>query len=547
VRQFLNQVTYSSTINLAEIFMTFVNEPLLLGVEIGGSKLQLVAGTSPTRILYRQRIPANSAGGASAIRSQIGAALEQWTGISWRAGAVGFGGPVNWSSGQIRCSNQVEGWDNVNLRSWLEDLIGAPVGVENDASLAALAEARHGAGTGFSPVFYTNSGSGVGGGLIINGEIYHGAPPGQAEFGHVRLSPGGPSVEDHCSGWAVDRKIRERCEVSPSSELARLTGDGRGGEARHLADALCNGDSAAQQIIQATAKDLAFALSHVVHLFHPGVIVLGGGLALVGEPWRAAVAEAIPGHLMPAFRPGPEVRLAALGEDVVPVGALALASSLAIAREACDEHSTEMDRWIQSYLRKQCDVLTKLPVPEISALIRVITAAAAADKTIFVIGNGGNAASASHLATDIGKGASDATHRRIRIVSLGDNSPWLTALANDYAYDEIFTRQLMNFAEPGDVLIASSVSGNSPNLVSAAKWARANQLNTIALVGETRGKLAELCDRSIVVADGHYGRVEDAQMTIFHLLAYAFMEASALNDRKSNLRPNHDSQPLVSI
>lgn len=513
--------------------MTFGTEPLLLGLEIGGSKLQLVAGLSPTRVLHRQRLIVDRAGGGAGIREQIRGALERWKDLRWRAGAVGFGGPVNWTSGQIRCSNQVEGWDNLDLRGWLEELIEAPVGVENDASLAALAEARHGAGQGFSPVFYTNSGSGVGGGLIINGEIYHGVPPGQAEFGHLRLFAGGPSVEEHCSGWAVDRKIRERCEKHPASDLARLAGETRGGEAKILADALRAGDSAAQQILEATAAELAFALSHVVHLFHPGVVVLGGGLSLLGEPWRGAVARAIPGHLMSAFRPGPEIRLAALGEDVVPVGALALAESLAIASEKARPIGSPMDHWVKTYLARQCDVLNSLPAGEISAFIRVIREAAANGRTIFVIGNGGNAASGAHFATDLGKGASDVSQNRFRVMSLGDNGPWITALGNDYSYDEVFTRQLMNFAAPGDVLIASSVSGNSPNLVSAAKWGLANGLQTLALVGSKRGKLADICDRVIVVPDTHYGRVEDAQMTILHMLAYAFMEETGAQKERA--------------
>jgi glucokinase len=216
----------------------------------------------------------------------------------------------------------------VDLRAWLSELLGAPVAVENDSNLASLSEARFGAGVGFNPVFYTNSGSGVGGGLIVDGRIYHGAPPGEAEFGHLRLSPGGPIVEDRCSGWAMDRRIRERCAREPAGELARLVGGTRGGEARFLSAALAAGDPAARQILEETAGDLAFGLSHVVHLFHPGVVVLGGGLALLGEPWRAAVAQALPAHLMGVFRPGPVVRLAALGEAVVPVGALILAASL---------------------------------------------------------------------------------------------------------------------------------------------------------------------------------------------------------------------------
>jgi glucokinase len=308
--------------------MPIVNEPLLLGLEIGGTKLQLVAGASPGHILLRQRLLVDRAWGAAAICEQIKIALAQWAGIRWRAAGVGFGGPVDWRSGRICCSHQVDGWKDLNFRSWLENLIDAPVAVENDANLAALAEARYGAGYDFNPVFYTNSGSGVGGGLIVDGQIYHGAPPGEAEFGQLRLAPDGLTVEDHCSGWAVDRKIRELCDDEPLSELAAIVGLERGGEARHLAAALAVGNRTANQIVEETASMLAFALSHVVHLFHPQLIVLGGGLALIGEPWRTSIAQGLPGHLVASFRPGPKVRLAALGEDVVPCGALALASSL---------------------------------------------------------------------------------------------------------------------------------------------------------------------------------------------------------------------------
>ena len=171
-----------------------------------------------------------------------------------------------------------------------------------------------------------------------------------------------------------------------------------------------------------------------------------------------------------------------------------------------------------------------LPAADIESLIELLRETAEANRRVFVIGNGGNAANASHFATDLGKGASDAWSRRFRVVSLNDNTPWLTAIGNDYSYDDIFVRQLENFAEPQDVLIASSVSGSSPNLVKAVEWANANGLITAALVGGRRGKLAELVERVIVIDDDHYGRVEDAQMTVYHMLAYAFMEAEHASD-----------------
>src|SRR5262249_18127062 len=105
-------------------------------------------------------------------------------------------------------------------------------------------------------------------------------------------------------------------------------GDRPGGEAKYLVRALQEKDAAAWRILTQTAQDLAFGLSHVVHLFHPAVIVLGGGLSLVGEYLRAAVAESLPGWVMEAFAPGPSIRLAALGEDAVPVGCVVLAREL---------------------------------------------------------------------------------------------------------------------------------------------------------------------------------------------------------------------------
>ncbi len=182
---------------------------------------------------------------------------------------------------------------------------------------------------------------------------------------------------------------------------------------------------------------------------------------------------------------------------------------------------------MNDYLSQQRDLLSGLPLDEVERLIHLLREACAAGRTIFVIGNGGNAASGAHFATDLGKGSSDCWPDRFRVVSLADNVGWMTALGNDYSYDDVFVRQLMNFAEPGDIVLASSVSGNSPNLVKAVEWANENGVQTVAMVGAARGQLEKIADHVLVIEDRHYGRVEDAQMTIFHMLAYAFMEKEA--------------------
>jgi D-sedoheptulose 7-phosphate isomerase len=164
----------------------------------------------------------------------------------------------------------------------------------------------------------------------------------------------------------------------------------------------------------------------------------------------------------------------------------------------------------------------------VERLTQTVRAAWLRDAQIFAIGNGGSAANASHFATDLGKGSSDKLHQRFRILSLADNVAWLTALGNDYSYDDSFKRQLENFARPGDVLIAASVSGNSPNLLRAFEWANERGMETAAIVGAKKGKLAEVARQTIVIDDTHYGRVEDVQMHILHMLCYAFMELPEL-------------------
>jgi glucokinase len=250
--------------------------------------------------------------------------LERW---QPQAIGVGYGGPVDHRSGRIRCSHHVEGWNDFPLGDWLREQTGLPAFVENDANVGGLGEALHGAGRGFSPVLWVNSGTGVGGGLIVDGRIYHGAIPGEVEIGHLRMDRDGTTVEQRCAGPAVDRRAREAAVSHPASVLARHVASGpRGGEARCLATALQEGCVVAGDILTEVAEDLAFGLSHAVQLLHPEVIVFGGGLSLIGEPLRERIAAALPRWVMAAFAPGPQVKLAALREDAVPVGALALAA-----------------------------------------------------------------------------------------------------------------------------------------------------------------------------------------------------------------------------
>ena len=198
--------------------------------------------------------------------------------------------------------------------------------------------------------------------------------------------------------------------------------------------------------------------------------------------------------------------------------------TVVLEKKSQSPYFVEMNQWICDYIQAHKAAIDSIPTEKVAALIKLLQKALAEERQIFVFGNGGSAANASHFVTDLGKGASDKVGKAFRCLSLNDNVSWLTAIGNDYAYEDVFVRQLRNYGRAGDLVLAISVSGNSPNVVKAVAWANKNGLETIALVGAKRGSLAQSARHVIVIDSTHYGRVEDAQMTICHLLCYAFME-----------------------
>lgn len=146
------------------------------------------------------------------------------------------------------------------------------------------------------------------------------------------------------------------------------------------------------------------------------------------------------------------------------------------------------------------------------------------DRQIFVCGNGGSASTASHFACDVVKGASFQRSQRFRIMALTDSLPTLTAYSNDVSYDCVFAEQLKNFARAGDLVMAISGSGNSPNVVCAVEYANSIGCRTVALTGRDGGKLGPLAQLNVHVAEPHMGRIEDAHMIVCHMIAYRFME-----------------------
>ncbi len=187
---------------------------MFLGIEIGGTKLQLGLGEGDGRLAGLWRGTVDVAAGPDGIRRQIRDRAPELLARSSvprarvRGVGIGFGGPVDDATRTIIKSHQIAGWDGFPLGDWVADLLGWPAVLANDADAAGLAEAWFGAGRGLSPVFYITVGSGIGGALVVDGQVYRGCGQGAGEIGHLRVPQRGPQdgsypLEEIASGWAI--------------------------------------------------------------------------------------------------------------------------------------------------------------------------------------------------------------------------------------------------------------------------------------------------------------------------------------------------------
>ncbi len=294
---------------------------LAVGIEIGGTKLQAGVGSRDGKLAALVRRSVDPAKGGAGIREQIPSIVEEAlarakcpmkdvVGVG-----VGFGGPVDSTRGRILVSHQIEGWADFPLREWLAKKVEVPVVLQNDAKTAALAEATHGAGKGRRRIFYITVGSGVGGGLVLDGVPDVGQGLGAGEIGHMWVpdpESGRPDRLEHvASGWSIGKRGGRRLgrEVS-GAEVAALAG---------------KGDPLARKTVEESAEALAIGIGNVLALLHPERFVIGGGVSLMGELWWGPLKKALAERY--AFKPfahAYDVVPAALGEEVVVIGAVLL-------------------------------------------------------------------------------------------------------------------------------------------------------------------------------------------------------------------------------
>ncbi len=303
-------------------------EKLILGIEIGGTKLQLAAGNVNGEILKLSQWLLEQ------IPPFIMRVNQQERGFVEAIGC-GFGGPVNSQTGRVLESIQIQGWENFPLRNWLETQFEIPSFVANDSNAATWGEFCLGFGKGSQYFFYTNLGSGVGGGFVFNGALYDGQGLGAGEFGHIYVpdwtskEPGqGAEIESLCSGWSIETRLNKPDYIPPSSRLSQMRSEKNSDlTPQDLGKAVGIGDPFALQEIDRIARTMGYGLATVLSLTGVERIAIGGGVSHLGEVLMAPIRKYTQQYAFVSNKGRYKISQCELGDKIVLIGAMLLAKN----------------------------------------------------------------------------------------------------------------------------------------------------------------------------------------------------------------------------
>ena len=280
----------------------------VLAVDIGGTKFTMAAFEGE-RMTQRESRATEKEGGREWMLEQIGSIARAWHGdAAFDRCGIGFGGPVHFATQTVALSTHVGGWRDTRLAAYMQALLDVPAVMDNDANAGAIGEGEYGAGKGVSPLFYMTLSTGIGGGIYADGKVWRGADSWGGEIGHLTIRPDGPEClcgargcfERMCCGLWLERDYGR-----PARELMR--------------------DPA---FVRRYVPDLALGLKAAIMLLNPGRIVIGGGIAKAGDALFVPLREELRRQITDWSGARIDVAPAALGDDSVLYGALALARTL---------------------------------------------------------------------------------------------------------------------------------------------------------------------------------------------------------------------------
>ena len=500
---------------------------VVLALDIGGTKLAVAAvelpadGSDPV-ILARVVEPSQVGDGPDRMIDRLVAmgreALRDAAVPDERFVAVGIscGGPLDPVRGVIQEPHHLPGWVDVPLTDRIAAAFGRPAAVENDATAAAMAEHRFGAGRGLDDLVYLTISTGIGGGAISGGHVVRGATGNGAELGHLLAVPGGRAcacgrrgcVQAEASGTSIAARARELVESGVETSLSRL---GEAVTAEAVAGAARAGDAVAGAAWDAAMRALAAGVTNAINAFDPDVVVLGGGVTRAGTQLfdpvrRAAVPEAMP----PMAR---HVRIvpALLGEDVGVLAGVAVAiDRFGLPRAAGTAQAVDQLLASAAALRDLAPAIDRLG-GEIAR--RLLTGG-----RLIAFGNGGSAAEAQHLVAEL-VGRFRRERRPLPAIALTADPAVVTAIGNDFGWEEVFARQVEAHAGAGDVVVAISTSGEAENVLRGVAAARRAGALTIGLTGGTGGRLGGAVDEALVMPAAATARIQELHAFVVHALS----------------------------
>ncbi|MCL6625891.1 ROK family protein [Alicyclobacillus shizuokensis] len=262
-----------------------------IGVDLGGTKILTGVLDEQGTLHHTLEVPTMATDGPDAVIHRIRGTVDQMLHRVGHANVIGIGigapGPLNPHTGTVLGPPNLPGWDHIPLRDKLHEVYGLPVYLENDANAAAIAEHRFGAGQGSRQMVYITVSTGIGGGVVVDGQVRQGAAGGFAEIGHMIVDPAGARC--HCG----NRGCLEA--VASGTAIARMASEAfrRDLTAEQVAELAARGDKKARQVLDTAFSYLGIGLVNIVNLYDPDLIVIGGGVARIGPPLFDALHEAV--------------------------------------------------------------------------------------------------------------------------------------------------------------------------------------------------------------------------------------------------------------
>ncbi len=312
--------------------------PTVLAVDLGGTNMRSALVSASGEVLARSSVPTEATKGPEAAMDRLATALSQLREAVPDAEAVALGmalaGPLDPRTGTLHHPPNLPGWDGFSAQTYLAERVGVPIRSHNDATLAALGEHAYGVGRGKSSLVFVAWGTGVGGGLVLNGQLYDGARGFAAEIGHLVLDPQGREcscgsrgcLETYVAGPAMARTAQERLRAGEPSLLSGMVG-GRVDHVRAetVAEAERQGDELARSVLETAGAAMGIGVASLRHLLDPDVVVIGGGVSSMLHVLYPALMRSANAYAMGSDRATCPVTTTALGDDAGLLGAAVVA------------------------------------------------------------------------------------------------------------------------------------------------------------------------------------------------------------------------------